>query len=267
MSFPPQNLPGPEPTGPELSPIIQLHRHPDGVITFARKTPDGAFHNIGGIRPAQLQSMFPQFREELERDSFFSVNAFFHWDKRSQWLPAVRDTESVRYLTCCYADVDCYNLQINWAEAFVKILGMQDGQCLPPASVIQRSGRGLWFYWLLKDEKHPGIAQRAWAEKVKLWAQIQREIGARLAEFGADVTAADLARITRVPGSINTKVIEKKTQFPRVKFWVQLGTDDKRYIYTLSNLARFFGIAEKAPPPIERAYREAREPKGNHSVG
>ena len=36
-------LPGPEPVAPEVAPILAVHRHSDGVVTFHRKRADGEF--------------------------------------------------------------------------------------------------------------------------------------------------------------------------------------------------------------------------------
>src|SRR5690349_13321567 len=82
-------IPGPEPTGPELPPIRAIHRHADGVITFHRKTADG-FENLFGVRSEYLEGMFPEFQEQLECDSYFSINAFWHQEKNRHYLNAAK---------------------------------------------------------------------------------------------------------------------------------------------------------------------------------
>jgi hypothetical protein len=66
----------PEPTAPFVDPIIQIHRGPDAFVSFHRKREE-QWEDIGSMRTADLRQMFPQFVEELERDSYFSINSFY----------------------------------------------------------------------------------------------------------------------------------------------------------------------------------------------
>jgi hypothetical protein len=75
-------LPGPEPTAPELSPMEVVHRHQDGIVTFHVKNADGEFENLFGIRAEDLQDMFPGFKQQLEADAYYSLNAYYHPEKR-----------------------------------------------------------------------------------------------------------------------------------------------------------------------------------------
>ena len=45
----------------------------------------------------------------------------------------------------------------------------QDQGKIPPASIIVRSGRGMWVIWLLRDPKTPDRAQPAFPEKIDLY--------------------------------------------------------------------------------------------------
>jgi hypothetical protein len=211
----PEVLPGPEPSGPELAPIAAIHRHEDGVITFHRKIRD-RFENLWGIRANDLDSMFPQFREQLERDAYFSVNAFWSPEKgRKHYLPAarIRKTKNLRYLCAAYTDLDFYKIGQEMgveleADDFGAIFGMiiryQDKGKIPPASIIARSGRGMWLVWLLNDAENPKLPQRAWPEKQRLYYLVQWAIYERLAHIGADPKARDAVRLARIPGSIHS---------------------------------------------------------------
>jgi len=76
----------------------------------------------------------------------------------------------------------------------------------------------------------------AWPERCERWAEIQVALGNQLAVIGSDANARDLARITRIPGSVNSKVNV------RVAYWVQHDEQGQVPIYTLTNLAGLCGI-------------------------
>ncbi|MBZ5620052.1 MAG: hypothetical protein LAQ69_15205 [Acidobacteriia bacterium] len=274
-------LPGAEPTGPESLPIQIVHRHPDGVITFHRKNTDGGFENLFAIRAEHLQGMFPEFRRELEKDSYFSINAFWHPQRQRARIKATeaRRSDRLRYLCACYCDVDCHKNGVRFGTAFGVILNYQDEGRIPPASVIVRSGRGLWLLFLLRDHdpKCASLPQRAFPEKVRDYLEINRAAGERLANIEADALAAgaqcvplgidtgahDTMRITRVPGSINTKALE----YPRVKYWVQCGIGGNPITYTLDQLGAAFGVKLKVDPASERAFAATSLSPGSRKRG
>ena len=67
-----------EPDRPDLLPIREIHRGHDAWITFHRKDPEtGQQRDLWGVRAEELEVIFPQLMPQLERDSFFSVNAFW----------------------------------------------------------------------------------------------------------------------------------------------------------------------------------------------
>lgn len=257
-------LPGPEPYGPEFAPIAAIHRHADGVITFHRKQGDD-FQNLFGIRSNDLQGMFPEFREQLERDAHFSLNAFWSPEKgRKHYLPAarIRKSENLRYLCASYVDLDCYKQGIDFGAVFGTIITYQDQGLIPPASIIVRSGRGMWLLWLLHDSKDPMKPQRAWPEKQVLYYQLQRAICDRLAHIGSDAAARDAVRLARVPGSIHTGTVQ------RVKYWIQAGEGGRGYSYTLDQLADLFAVERrKLPAKVKKALTECEKPKTQRRKG
>jgi len=252
VSVPMRPLPDGSPAlqgSPDCSPILAIHRGLDGYVSFHRKRAD-QFENLCSVQASELDSMFPSFREELERDSYFSVNSFYRAGRgRNKNLPglprAYRKSEGLRYLNACFSDVDLYKRGLELWDGVAGAVYLQETGRIPPASIMARSGRGLWLLWLLKDMN--GIfPPRAWPEKQFLWSKIQKVIGERLANLGADAAARDLARILRVPGSLNT-VAER-----RVTYWIQAGQDGKGYVYTLRDLQDFFEI--EVHPEIGRAF-------------
>jgi hypothetical protein len=263
------SLPGPEPAGPDWHPIRAIHRHADGVITFHRKNVAGEFENLFGTSSKYLESMFPEIAEQLETDSYFSINAFFYPEKGRHYIPAAqaRRSDNLRYLTAAFADVDSHKLGLDFGTAFGMILSAQEeGEILPP-SIIVRSGRGLWLFWLLSDHHNPELPCRAFPEKVRVYVEVNRAIGERLAAMGADPAAHDALRLVRIPGSKNPRT-KKVPNDLRVKFWLQCGVQGKPAVYTLNQLAEFFGAKlPKLDNSSKHALLEARRAPGDRLRG
>ncbi len=256
-------LPGPEPTGPDVLPIQALHRHSDGVISFHCKTASGEFRNLFAVRAEHLASMFPEMRAQLEADSYYSVNAFWHREHRKRYLDATesRQRDRLRYLCACYTDIDSYRAGVDFGTALGMVVSYQDQGVIPPASVIVRSGQGLWLLWLLRDHHNPAMPARAWPEKVRLYCEINRAAGERLARIGADAAARDCLRLTRVPGSVHTGAGR------RTKYWIQLDERGQSATYTLDELAEAFGVDQTLTSTARRAFAESTLPPGSHLRG
>jgi len=61
---------------PALAPILALHRHDDGYIAFAVARDSGDdFRPLISIRRGELARYFPEFREQLLKDAYVSINA------------------------------------------------------------------------------------------------------------------------------------------------------------------------------------------------
>jgi hypothetical protein len=239
VTMPEYLAPEPEPTAPYVQPISLIHRGQDGYVSFHRKQGE-KFQDLCSVRAGELQTMFPQFAEELERDAYFSVNSFYRTGYgQSRVLPNLKNTyrenDGARYLNACYVDIDCHDGPVDYGALFGKIINAQDRKLIPPASLIARSGRGLWLFWLLIDSSDFSAPQRAWPDKVIAHSAIEQELIRRL---GGDPAASDVARITRVPGSVNSKVGDTL----RVMFWTQRGANGKPYFYTIGTLAGFLGV-------------------------
>jgi hypothetical protein len=262
-------LPGPEPAGPDWHPIRAIHRHADGVITFHRKSAAGVFENLFGFSSKYLESMFPEIAEQLEIDSYFSINAFFHPEKGRHYIPAAqaRQASKLRYLCAAFADVDSHKLGLDFGTAFGMVLSAQEKGEILPASIIVRSGRGLWLLWLLSDHRNPELPCRAFPEKVRAYVDVNRAIAERLAVVGADPAARDALRLMRVAGSKNPRS-KNVPEHPRVKFWLQCGAQGKPAVYTLDRLAEFFGAnLPRLDDPSKRALLDARRAPGDRLRG
>jgi len=240
-----------DPDAPDVTPIVELHRghmhgDKDGFVTFHRIEKDGKWIDLFSLPAKQLNSNFPHLAPLLDRDSYFSINSMWrsHYGKSEYSPPAIepalkpalRNSESLRYLTACFVDIDCHNLGISVGEAIGAVINAQDAGDIPPASMMFRSGRGVWCFWFLVDRKNTNRLQGAYSEKKRLWGNIQRVIGDRFIHIGADAAARDLPRVTRVPGSINSK------SATRVDYWIQGSSKGERFVYTLDQLASSFGV-------------------------
>lgn len=224
--------------GPQVDPILIIHRGGDGFVSFSRKNESGGWKELASVRADNLASVFPEFRDELVRDSYFSVNGFWKDNGDNRKWPNLgapyRKTEGLRYLNACFADVDCHKVNLNEIQMCGVVLSAQHKRILPRVSLMVRSGRGVWLFWLLGDIRDPRKPQRAWPEKITQWTEIQKAIHERLAMCGAD--ARDAARVTRVPGSIHTG-----TNLEVFYMW----QGDRRGlvpVYTLDDMARALNL-------------------------
>lgn len=260
-----------EPTAPFADPIIQIHRGPDAWVSFHRKR-DDRWEDIGSVRTADLRTMFPQLVKELERDSYFSINSFWRSGRGSGLLGlprAHRKGADARYLNACFVDLDIHlNRSLDWGLWLGVVVNAQDRGAIPPASLICRSGRGLWLLWLLHQEADPRLPPRAFPEQVLLFQALEHELSRRLQNIAAqhidhgpvaDSAVKDVARVMRVPGSINSEVFPGDP--PRVHFWPQLSGSGKGYSYSLRELAILVGVSvpELRPNRRRQSEPEARE--------
>jgi hypothetical protein len=231
----------------QVASMLLLHRHQDGVISFAVES-EGRWRPVHAVRAQDLESMFPEFREQLLKDSFVSINAAHRMARRSSGRLGMPDhkTSNLRYLCACYCDIDCYKIGISF-EAALQLVGdrVNHGE-VPAPSAIVRSGRGLWLFWLLHDEADSSRAHLgAYADNpqnhLQLYARINRQIGQRLAELGADPVATDAARYVRVPGSFRNDVEEEV-------FWQWEDSSGETVLsYSLLDLGERLGVNKTTP--------------------
>jgi len=143
------------PTSPSLLLITVLHRH-DGYVSFASKDGDD-FHLRFAIRADALESYFPQFLDQLTKNSWCRSTrpiAQRVVNTSPSAFPCHRN-ESLRFLCSCYCDVDFYKHGLTFAQVQHEIHSLCESGALPSASIIVDSGHGLWLLWLLHDETAP----------------------------------------------------------------------------------------------------------------
>lgn len=248
----------PDKTTPALdvTSILAIHRDPGGYIGFVKKPdPDAppvldrrgnpyTFENLFSVRVDDLRSMFPAIAHWLTHDSYFTVNAYHRaapYTNRQTGLPDVwRKEKHLRSLAACYSDIDSGRPEsdepgaaLSWRQALYEAVILADAGVIPHPSIIARSGRGVYLFWLLRDDRDPDKLPHAWPEKIELYKACNRALNERLRlhRLPADQKAVDAARVLRTPGSIHRKA-EK-----RVAYVIQADEQGKGFIYTLPELA------------------------------
>lgn len=131
-------------------------------------------------------------------DKYFSLNTFYR--------PSRIGTD-VRHIRALYVDIDCYNVGLKPHEVAKKLQEEYFEKKIPTPNVITFTGRGINCIWLIKHAPK-GAA--------KSWARMNNYLFEQLKPLGADSTCAtDLARVFRLPGSVNSKSKEKVQAFVR----------------------------------------------------
>jgi hypothetical protein len=105
--------------GPDVSAILKIHRHQDGVITFHKLTnDDDDMEHLFAFQAQYLDGKFPEIHDRLTTDSYFSLNAYYYEERGPHYLPAarIRHRGQLRYLCSCFCDLDCYNAGLSPAE-------------------------------------------------------------------------------------------------------------------------------------------------------
>ena len=278
----------PEATALDVEPILWLHRDPGGYIGFVRK-PDPAapprldpkgkpyeWEHVAMIRADDLRQTFPALIQYLTQDSYFTVHSFYRpqfWRSKLTGYPDVRRLETnALWLTACYADVDCGRpesedpaARMDWLQALVRVEAAMESGVIPQASIMARSGRGVYLFWMLRDAKDPEKLPHSWPEAIEAYKRVNKALQARLhdqAQLPVDLRAFDVARVLRNPGTLHSKTAGR-----RATYWLR---GDRRggFVYSLPELATFLDLpALKGDLPEETRklarpaqYRKVKEP-------
>jgi len=240
----------------DVESILAIHRDPGGYIGFVRKPDPTAqprldrhgkpytWENLFSICADDLRSVFPSLAHWLTLDAYMTVHAYHRaapYPNKLTGLPDVwRKEKHLRSLTACYADIDCGRPEsdepgaaLTWRQAQHQAEHLADTGVIPQPSIMARSGRGVYLFWLLRDERDPDKLPHAWPEKIELYKSCNRALNERLRAHAlpADPAAIDAARVLRVPGSIHRKALA------RVRYVIQLDDHGRGFVYTLPELA------------------------------
>ena len=248
------------PAGPDMRPVLIVHRMGETFIRFSKDNGRGNVMPIADIRVKDIKRWFPQNISDLQMDSYYSLSGFYR--------RGTGQSHDVRALNACALDFDYYDTKRGAApwmtrrRALDAIEAAVETKALPPASMIVDSGRGLWLLFLLVgDDGMPPVHHPHKPENLNIYQAIQDALlttaRARLAALAPDpANNQNAGRLTRVPGSINTKPMIPVT----VRYRVQVGDGGRVIAYTLQGLAARLGvdagsILSPSPPPPE-------EPRG-----
>jgi hypothetical protein len=219
------------------APILHLHRHEDGYIAFATERDGDDWRPLVSIKASELEMWFPLFRDQLLKDAYVGINADWRLRKYGEHGAAygypLHRSDRLRYINACYVDIDFHKLGLDLGTVIGRVINLQESGQLPHASMIVRSGHGVWLLWLIHDVESAELSQRAFPDKLELYSSIQNAIIERLLFLGADMAARDAARHLRIPGSLNSGAEQT------VEWWIQ-GESSRGYIYTLPQLAKLF---------------------------
>lgn len=230
-----------QPRGPSPVVLDMLHRGmSDSYVPFSRKV-DGEWQSVGSVPAHQLRGLFRDeaIAEALSTDSYFGLHGMYRAGSYRtahtlpQLLPAVRNVDSVRYLTCCHVDLDAYNVGLDTHGAVAAVMRLVDAGIIPPPSVFTLS-RGVWALWHLHDKLNPKEPLRSFPESVmRRWTKLQKALHVACAAIGSDALTLHSATVSRIPGTVNSK------NGRRVGYMIPADTHGKAFSYTLDDLESF----------------------------
>ncbi len=234
---------------------------PRAVAIFSVKVPKhepGPWLGAGDWRPWRQRSISTKRldwwlrnnKPHLRGDAFATINRFYGW-RRAQ--------EYVVRLGASFVDIDCgRNSSDCSAEDAADDLRelVQDGRLAQP-SMLQFSGRGLWAFWLLRDEEDPSTTPFANAYNRELWTSLQQvaadTIATECPELRIDRPAGELTRVTRLHGSVNSAADQQ------VHYELQFGLAGEPIRYSLEELADFYGLRIVRPQPHVEPEEDRRD--------
>ncbi len=236
-----------------ITPLKAIHRNENAFIGFARQNGESrtGIENLFSLTRKEVQSMLPKIAEWLIDDTYMTVNGYnmsAPYNVPKTGLPGVwRQEKNLRCLNAVYADLDIgragqaepHGLSVSAASQLLIDLAFGP-DAIPPYSMTAQSGRGLYVFWLLRDEDDENApitfqSQKTFAENLALYKAVNRAIYKRLDCLAAD-KICDAARLLRVPGTRHSKTGEKciyRTSFDE---------NGKFITYTLRELAERFGV-------------------------
>ncbi|HBL28143.1 MAG TPA: hypothetical protein DD490_15020, partial [Acidobacteria bacterium] len=238
---------------------------PRAVAVFSVKVPRderGPWLGMGAWRPWRQRSTSTKRLDwwllnnepHLRQDAFATINRFYRWERAQEYVVRLGAT---------FVDIDCGRGAFDCsAEEAADVLGelVLAGRLVLP-SMLQFSGRGLWAFWLLRDEEDPSTTPFANAENRELWTALQQVTADAIArEFPGlrlDRPAGDLARVTRLHGSVNPSAER------RVHYELLPGPDGEPMRYSLAELADFYGVRR---PARSRSRSESEEDRRDASL-
>ncbi len=197
-----------------------------------------------------LDGWFGNNKQHLRRDSFAAINRFYGWHRAQEYVVRLGAT---------FVDIDCGRsaFDLSALEAADILHGLVDLGLLVQPSMFQFSGRGLWAFWLLRDEEDPSTTPFANAHNRELWTALQQHTADTIAEafpsLKLDRPAGELTRVTRLHGSVNPSAGR------RVRYELLPNAAGEPVRYSLEELAELYGLRFGCRRPLEESEEDRRD--------
>jgi hypothetical protein len=230
---------GPSDAGPAFG---LFHRDGQSSVVFAAAAGNDGPRDFCAVPVHRLDNLLPGMLEFLATNGYWTLNGFIppRHPRAAKGLPdgalhpyRVRTSRNAVALNAAFVDVDGCDAQ----AGFVALRDAVARGLVPMPTVIVESGRGLWVLFLLRDEDDASRPTPANELTRFSYELTQCALQARLRDVmpgTVDSAVKDVARLTRVPGSVNTKAAV------RVRYWLHAS----RPTYTLRGLAAAVGVRE-----------------------
>jgi hypothetical protein len=146
-------------------------------------------------------------------------------------------------LGATFVDIDCGRRPLEWSawEATEILRDLVQRGVLAQPLMFQYSGRGLWAFWLLRDEQDPSTTPFASSDNRELWMSLQQRTADTIAtafpSLKLDRVAGDLTRVTRLHGSVNAAAERQ------VRYELLPGPAGEPVRHSLEELAGFYGLS------------------------
>lgn len=258
------------PDRPDPTVLNLLHRNHDGYVSFTSKRCD-VWRELGNIKASELTGLFGNqlFQEAVDQDAYYSVHGMFNHDNRRKkdthplLAPSLRNIKSLRWLTSCHVDLDCYSKRMDKHDAYAAVMRLVEAGKIPAPSVFSLS-RGVWAIWILRDRLHPEEPVRCYPhEKVyDWWSSIQDALHLACLEIGSDPSTRHGATVTRIPGSISTKAGGH-----RVGYMIPADINGNLFTYTLEELDNLVRPSTKKQVVVQGRIGDANPNKQRGYIG
>jgi hypothetical protein len=219
----------------------------DGHILFTNDSV--SLHPTMAVAVRDLPTLIPGILTDLFGTDSYCTISRFRKPPGARVPPGWASKENVSHLTAAWVDLDCYKAPgggLSPVEVLNDINRLVSIGWIPLPSVRVESGRGVWLFWRIHTVE---LGSSLAADTL---VKINRRAAELLERLGADKSATNIARWTRLPGAINSK-----SGTPVVWHFTARGADAAPVVYTLAELAELFGVVEC---PVPAVYTDLRSP-------
>ena len=258
-----------------LAAVAALHTNRSAIAAFAGPL-DGKWRNFFGLSPANL--LRPPLTQSqlsiLKTDVYVSIHGMRAPTGKSRTTPFLnllsgrRGEAAVAVLNAVWVDLDTYKVGITDSDALAELRSLRNQGRLPPWSLQIHSGRGVWLVWMLRSDDDATSPPAATELNKDECRRINAALADQLQELGADRNSADLARVVRVPHTLNAKAVaEGRDAVVRWEFASPLPRYTVRELATCllhkSHAAHRHGFAQQRSAWVDRrTFCTKRAPRG-----